>query len=438
MKIRLIAVILALPGLAAAAPWSFEASMFGGVPGEPAGNDLLGSALALDGDTLAVGAFSDDIELVPGEGDSSTVGSVYVFRRAASQWVLEQRLIAADAQSGAMFGTSLALQGDRLVIGARGQDTPPPSGGSPLSDQGAAYVYLRQGTSWQLEAVLTPVQPLGALAEFGWSVSLHADRIAVGAPGVMGGVADVYRLEGQDWVFEQRVVKPADVGFGGPNAFGRALALDGSSLLVGAPLEDNPPFTHGDAGAAYVFVRSGTLWSLQARLVPQTPQPAAAFATAVALQLDEALVGTPFESEAALSSAGAAYRFTRSGSTWSASIRVTDQPPMENALFGQAVTLLLPLAAVGAPWSTGPLGFQQGEVQLFELDGPGLTPGQRLRAPVATAAAFNQFGSALAASGTALAVGEPRYTEVSYNDGAAHVFRNDPDRLFADSFESLP
>lgn len=430
-----MAGVLVSTAAIAAAPQVLQGTLLGGVAGEPAGNDLLGFSVDLDGDTLIAGAFSDEIEVM-GQGTLSNAGSVYVYRFDGQTWEFQQRLIAPDAQNGAFFGFDVAVSGDRLIVGAPLQDSPPPGGGSLLTDQGAAYVYRRIANMWMLEQTITPQQPMSAFAQFGWSVAIDGDTLAIAAPEFGEGIADVHVHGVVQWDLQQRVFRPSGSGFAGANAFGRAMALHQDSLLIGAPLEDNPPLSHGDAGAAYVFIRSAGTWSLQQRLVPLPAVVGAAFGSAVAIHGDQALIGSPDEPVQGLSSAGAAYHLLRAqGGLWSAPTRWTSVMPEQSARYGNRVAIEASCAAVGAYWTSGTLGMQEGRVHVYPDPGTGPALSQTLMAPPSTRAAFNQFGSDVAISGDRIAVGEPGYDRVSNNDGAVHVFAPDAAAIFADGFD---
>lgn len=143
----LAAIVLFAATTVAAAPLTMQATVAPGTPMDGEGNDLFGYSIAIDDDTLVVGAFSDEIEIIPGQGDSSSVGSVYVFRRVAQTWILEQRLIAADAEAQGWFGWDVAVRGNHLIVGAPQHDSPDPGTTANVIDQGAAYVYRRIGTA---------------------------------------------------------------------------------------------------------------------------------------------------------------------------------------------------------------------------------------------------------------------------------------------------
>ena len=153
-------------------------------------NDHFGSALALDGDVLAIGAPNDD-RLRRNEG------AVYVFRHSGAAWTQEAKLVASDAAMDDRFGSSVDLHGNRLIVGARADDDAGPSSGS-------AYVFEHDGASWV--EILKLAAPDGAAGDhFGVSVAVQEDRALVGAwqeddpaGGVDAGAAHVFAIDGPD------------------------------------------------------------------------------------------------------------------------------------------------------------------------------------------------------------------------------------------------
>jgi FG-GAP repeat len=198
--------------------------------------DRFGSSVIYRGNWAFVGAPRAD-------GIETSAGAVYVFRRDGTEWSQSQKLVAANGRRGDEFGASLAFDGTTLVAGA------------PLHDEGrwinvgAAYVFQTQGSLWLEKQCLVPK---GYFSEdhAGWSVAVHANRIAVGAPEgnwFKPGHVVLYAQTPRGW-FEHRELSA--VGAGPDEDFGRSVALDRSRLTVGAPLAINP---WSQAGAGYVL-----------------------------------------------------------------------------------------------------------------------------------------------------------------------------------------
>ncbi|MEI7446492.1 MAG: hypothetical protein WCK28_16510 [Burkholderiales bacterium] len=363
-------------------------------------------------------------------------------------------LKASNAEAGDWFGQAVALSGDGLtmVVGAPGEQ----SDGSAQADNsltyaGAAYVFTRSGSGWVQQRWLK-ASNAGAGDKFGSSVAISQDgtTIAVGAlaessaaTGVNNNQSDdslsgagavyVFIRSGSTWS-QQAYIKASNAGAG--DAFGSKVALsaDGSTLLVSAPNEASG-FTNNqaddsalNAGAAYVFSRSGTTWTQQGYLkagnvVAQTASlTSPAFGSAIALSADgsTAVIGAPGESSDATSvngsgtntnapGAGAAYVFGRTGSSWSqrAYLKPSDGDVQWN--FGQAVAIdgagsliavgapgaTLTVAVAGPPPSTATLG-AGGAAYVFARNGSAWTEQAALVAP--NPDANDRYGSAVALS----------------------------------------
>lgn len=205
------------------------------------GSNSLGinGAMAMDGDWLAVGAARRNHAGLP------SVGALTLFRRNGSEWVEHQELMPSTA-SIAYFGCSLALQGERLLVGARAFDA-----GDGIR-QGAVFAYERLGPSWVLAQVLTASDGLQH-DQFGGSVALHDSTAVIGAPlrsqpGLQyQGAAYVFEHDGQRWTERQRLVPEAAKA---KSWLGLSVAVHGDSIVLGAPMLPPEPPTPTDAKAS--------------------------------------------------------------------------------------------------------------------------------------------------------------------------------------------
>jgi hypothetical protein len=234
--------------------------------------DQFGLRVALSADTLAVGAPYKRVS--PG---GNAAGAVYVFQRQGGAWTQQARLTAPDGAPLDLFGSALTLQGDTLVVGARGADLP------GMRNAGAVYVYQRKGTDWALQVKLVP-KDAGELDYFGQNLALFQDELLVGAPGHDGrssgdNFGAVYRFQRRGATWHQAAgLSAPDLA---PNAqFGYALSLDEHSgmLVIYAqqsrpnpnpePGMENFVYRENYLGTVYIFERSGADWRYQARLTP--------------------------------------------------------------------------------------------------------------------------------------------------------------------------
>ncbi len=218
-----------------------------------------GSAVAVDGDTVVVGAPGEQGTATGVNGDESAksdagyyvrdTGAAYVYVRKGSSWVQQAYVKASNTRGVAQLGRSVALSGDTLVVGAPGDSSAATMIGGDQSDasapnDGAAYVFVRNGTTWTQQAYLKGSKT-AADASFGYSLALSGDTLVVGAPQESGslGAAYVFTRSGSTWS-ESAHLKASN---GRPySQFGRAVAMSGSTLAIGSPGESGGP-TRGDS-----------------------------------------------------------------------------------------------------------------------------------------------------------------------------------------------
>ena len=356
--------------------------------------DWFGAAIALSGDTLAIGAYQEDSAATGAGGDStdnsiSASGAVYVFvRDAAGVWAQQAYLKASNPGSGDYFGFSLAIDGDTLVVGAYGEDSNAIGiDGDPLDDTafdaGAAYVFVRDAAgAWSQQAYLKSSNS-EISDSFGWDVDVSGDTLAVssrfeagGAPGVGADQADNTAVAaGAVYIFvrdaagawsQQAYVKASNPSIG--DFFGSDLALGGDTLVVGAYGEDSAATGVGGdaaddsasgAGAVYVFARDvAGVWSEQAYIKASNAEANDAFGSAVALSGDTLAVSARFEDSAALgvggdesdnsaTDSGAVYVFVRDvAGLWSQQAYVKPLASDISDRFGYRVALSGELLAV--------------------------------------------------------------------------------------------
>lgn len=429
-------------------------------PSDAEAEDYFGYAVALDGDTMLVGAYGDD-----DGGDAA--GAVYVFVHSSGAWIEQQKLVPASAQSEDYFGIAVGLRGDRAVVGASGDD----EGGSMA---GAAYVFERTGGSWQQDAKLTASDG-SAQDQFGVAVSIDGTTTIVGAhgdddQGSMSGSAYVFEHTGSDW---GQVAKLAASDGASLDRFGAAVSIWGDSAVVGAYLA-NP--SGADSGAAYVFSRTSGSWTEEQKLTPHDGATQSYFGTSVSIHGDTVLVGANGDDEAG-TDAGGAYLFRRDAGVWTEHAKVVAADGAQNDIFGVAVALDAQSAVVGATgdddtgsasgaaymlgrdqggpdawgeeakvvardgvareylgyavavdadtavaagYGASDAGLQTGAVYVFERNGTGWQTSARLTAE--GGAAEDRFGFALAVSGDTVVVGAYQNDDVDAEAGSAYVF----------------
>lgn len=245
----------------------------------------------------------------------------------------------------------------------------------------------------QVASAAGPAKPLPGLV--GSAVAVSGSTVVVGAPlAGKGGQVDVYGRAGGTWSVRQVLADPSSSG---RDEFGFAVAISGSTMVVGAPFAGGTS-TSLAPGAAYVYARAGGTWSLQASL--EVPAGATDFGSAVAVTGSSVMVGA---SELAV------FLFTRTGSAWQQAGRLSGRGDGNVASLAMWNSPAGPLAGFGAPFG------DPGDADVFALSGGTWGFQAELLAPVTDFA----FGSSMAGSGNLAVVGAPDFTTC----GAAFVYR---------------
>ena len=318
--------------------------------------DTFGYALTISGETLAVGAFSEDSSAIGGPNDNSAVmaGAVYVFIRSGTAWSQQAYLKGSNTEQFDLFGWSVAISGETLVVGARGEKSNGVGGpgNNSANSAGAAYVFVRSGTTWSQQAYLK-ASNTETYDDFGWSVAVSGDTIVVGAAGedssstggqsdnstLNAGAAYVYVRSGTTWI-QQAYLKSSTAA--SHSYFGEAASISGNNLVIGAEMEINT------TGAAYVFTRSGTTWEQKANSRGSTARAGDNFGYSVATSGVFLAVGTPGDDSIA-ENAGAVYIFMYDWDDWQRVATINAPNAEANDRFGWSVSISGAALIVGAP-----------------------------------------------------------------------------------------
>ncbi len=324
-------------------------------------------------------AISDSTAVVGAPFKNSHAGAVYVFERTGTKWTQRGKLTASNAAPGDFFGDSVAISGSTAVVGAPGQN----------SSTGAAYVFERTGTKWTQRAKLTASNAAPG-DFFGDTVAISDSTAVVGAPlkNSSTGGAYVFERTGTAWSQQARLTDP-DAAHG--DFFGSSVAISGSTAVVGAPRKDSL------TGAAYVFERTGTAWSQQARLTDPDAAQGDFFGSSVAISGSTAVVGAPRKD----SLTGAAYVFERTGTAWSQQGKLTDPHAAADDFFGSSVAISGSAAVIGAPGNNS----RAGAAYVFERTGTEWS--QQAKLSPSHPAAGEEVGSSVAISGSTAVIGAP-------------------------------
>jgi len=397
-----------LAALAGASPGGAVVQEAKLVASDAATNDYFAWSVSASGTTALVGARLED------PGGVQDAGAVYVFVRSGSVWNEEAKLGASDAALGDAFGWSVAIDGDTAVVGAVGDD-------DAGSFSGSAYVFTRSGTSWSEQAKLTASDAASG-DNFGWSVSVAGDTVAVGAighaeGGSPSGMVYVFARTGTAWSQEAKLV-PSDLN--PADEYGYSVSTFGDLVLAGSRCNESPVF---DAGAAYVFARSGTTWSEEAKLVAGDADVSDWFGTSVSLSGGTALIGSPRDDDTP-SECGSAYVFVRNGTSWSQEDKLGASDAASGDNFGQSVCVAGGTAVVGA-WLDDDLASGAGAVYVYTRSGTSWNESVKLTA--SDGALFDNFGHTVSIAGERTVVGAPLDNHAGgSNAGSVYAFRHPP------------
>jgi hypothetical protein len=367
----------------------------------------LSVALSQDGNTMAVGAYTEDGGATGVNGDQGNdsapdSGAVYIFVRTGSGWTQQAYLKASNTEAGDQFGAAVALSadGNMLAIGVLGEDSKATGinasglngdqADNSAKDSGAVYVFVRNAGIWEQEAYVK-ASNTGAGDGFGLSVKLSADGnlLAVGAPyesssamGIDGNQADnTATKSGAVYVFvrklsawtQQAYVKASNTDANDEFGYSLALSADGTTLAVGAYGEDSSAVglignqndnSASYSGAVYVFTRSGSAWSQQAYVKASNTGQFARFGWSLGLSTDGNTLAVGARNEASSAkgingdqnnvgapTSGAVYVFVRSSdSTWAqqAYIKASNTEKDDRFSWALAVSADGNMLAVGA------------------------------------------------------------------------------------------
>jgi len=361
--------------------------------GTPAiGNETLqGYSVSVsgDGDTAIVGAPSDD----------GGIGAAWVYVRQGGIWSQQAKLtgtVIAAGAAGEGSSVSISRDGNTAIVGRSGDLT--------------GWVYARVGGAWSQQAMLIP-----PISREGLAVSISGDgnTALIGMPGDSNiGAAYVFIRSGGAWTQQAKLVGTGAVLVGGVGAFegfSVSLSADGNTALVGGSTDNN------EAGAAWVFTRSGGKWSQQVKLVGVGAVSPSEQGYSVSLSADgkTAIVGGPLDNGAT----GAAWVYTLAGGMWSQEAQLVGSGAANVAEQGASVSLSGDgnTAIVGWPDDNAGLG----ATWVYARARGVWTQKARLVGTEAEGTARQGTSASLSADGSTAIVGGP---EDNGNVGAAWVF----------------
>lgn len=337
--------------------------------------------------------------------------------------IQQSRLVAEDAETLDEFGWAVAISGNTAVIGSRNED--PDLGGGPIKNAGAAYIFVRSGNTWIQEAKLVAKNAKSG-DSFGISVAIEGNTVVIGAPGrdsdskTDTGAAFVFVREGNTWSQQAKLLASDSSSDDG---FGVSVAIDYNTIVVGADGKD-----HGwliDAGTAYVFIRHGSNWTQQARLLSDDAYIGDNFGTSVSISRNDVVIGATEANMFGRRGMGSAYLFSRNGNKWEQEVKLSAKDGRSGDYFGRSVSISGKTIVVGAlfhdPDSRNGQITNAGAAYIFTPQDR--TWKQQAMLMAEDASPFDQFGRSVAIFGSKVVVGATRNDWSGFKDvGAAYLF----------------
>lgn len=375
---RCATVVIGAMALAAVGPVAVPSAVAGSTPFAvdediiyapvPVGGEHFGSAVALSGNTLVVGVPDRDTMAGP-----QNIGVAYVYTKSGTDWVYRATLQQPSPGDGDKFGTSVAIQGNTVVVGAPYRD-------GSHGESGAAYVFTRTGTTW---SAAVPLGDEFAVAgdKMGQSVDIDGDTIVVGCPGRSSseGAVRVYVWDGDEWNSGGGVFAEAPGGMP-DDRLGECVSISGDTVLASAG-----GFDH-EIGSVVAFTRSGASWSFEERLYEPVPMvPGEQFGGPIDLQADGyvAVIGSPAHDVGTEVDKGVAYVYARTASGWECTATLANPGPnsADGDWFGSSVAFDgHNLILIGAFWDDSHTGaayyfqYREGDWVMAQKVTPPATP----------------------------------------------------------------
>jgi hypothetical protein len=357
--------------------------------------DLFGSSVSLSGNFAIVGAPYHSAK-------EDWDGAAYIFKFNGTTWVEEKKLTASNGYSYNNFGYSVAIDGNIAVVGSIGYN----------SFKGAVYVYKYNGTSWIEQQILT-ASDAAQSDMLGYSVDIDGNAIVAGAPGkgISKGAAYVFRYNGSSWVEEDPLSVSDGIVF---SYFGCSAAISNNIPFIGA----SGDYINGEkSGSSYIFQKDGNAWVRTAKLLPKNGGAFDRFAASVDISNDVVVAGARSNDYNNLD-AGAAFVYRKTGSTWELEQMLMACDGEYEDHFGD-VAVDGEIIVVGAN-NDDDNGINAGAAYAYMWDGESWIEEYKLKAE--DGFAEDWFGSAISISGNNVLIGSPQDNDKGTSAGSAYVF----------------
>ncbi|MCJ7553450.1 MAG: FG-GAP repeat protein, partial [Ignavibacteriaceae bacterium] len=396
--------------------WGTEQKL---TPSDGAADNHFGNSVSIDGDYAVIGALWDD-------ENGYASGSAYIFHRGESGWIEQTKITASDGATEDRFGYSVSVSGDYVVIGAPWHD-------DILDNRGAAYIFHRNETNWTQQARISASYS----AEddlFGWSVSIDGDYVVIGSlddddNGSASGSAYIFHRNETSWIQQDKITPSDGAAF---DEFGNSVSISGDYAVIGALGDDD---NGSGSGSAYIFHRYESTWMEHAKITAADAAAEDWFGYSVSISGDYALIGA-YGDDDNDSRSGSAYIFYRSGTTWTeqAKIIASDGELFDN--FGYSVSISGDYAAIGAGFDDDN-GSASGSAYIFHRSETTWTEDTKLTA--SDGEIDDWFGKSVSISGDYAVIGAWQDDDNGVGSGSAYIyFNNDAVFIEEEQIDEIP
>jgi hypothetical protein len=289
---------------------------------------------------------------------------------------------------GEYYGSKVSVSGNFAIVGG-------PEDFNYGAYRGAAFIYRFDGTKWIFMQKI--VEPPASLDDnFGISVSISGNYAVIGIPqyanaGVEVGAASIYRYDGTNWVFMQRII---NTGGTAGDGFGNSVSVSGTRLIIGAPYDDNG--TVLNQGSVSIYQYNGSSWVLMQKILDASGADSDYFGYSVSISGDIAIAGAPNDDNGAFSNQGSASVYRYIAGNWALSIRTTNSSARAGVFWGKAVGISGTSIIVGAPGDIVGANTNQGTISFFDFNGANWIYGGKHNDP--SGLSNDNFGSSVSIS----------------------------------------
>jgi len=335
-----------------------------------------------------------------------STGFAYVYVLNSGIWTLQQKLSPSDGLAADFFGCSVAISGDTIIVGSQWHDT-------PFAGCGAAYVYTRTAGVWTEQQKLTASIPIGD-AYFGWSVSIDGDTCIVGAPYddtavLQDGSAFVFVRSGGVWSEEEKLTA-FDPFLN--DYYGWSVSVSGDTCAIGSYQDDD---LGGGSGSTYVYTRALGVWTLEQKLTASDGVAGNMFGYSVSLDEDALLVSAPF----ANANKGQVYYFTRAGIVWTESQKLKAGDGALSDWYGNSICLSGDRCIIGAHGDDDKGSFS-GSAYIYSLAAGTWSLSCKVKA--VDGVADDYFGQAVSIYDDLIIIGARNDDDLGLSSGAIYLF----------------